>query len=299
MCAKNDQSKFLMYLLLNPENTRHLLTSSFKKLMKSIHGSCKRTMGIQITIVDPDSSGKYDLILYIRPEILSKKCYIKGCIIMNSKNVKYDVTVENLQEFFKTGNAVSSLGYRFNSIVTPDIPKKHFDITQLIPNELCSLGYINISEEGWQERYYSELFGIEINDERRTQICINYLEGLEWNFKYYTQDCPDWKWRYKYKYPPLLEDLIKYVPYFDTEFIEFKKENPVKPLVQLAYVLPRNSLDLLPKNIYESLIINHESWYRLDYEIIWAYCKYFWESHIVLPDINIDTLDRLITSKIS
>ena len=159
--------------------------------------------------------------------------------------------------------------------------------------------YINISEEGWQERYYSELFGIEINDERRTQICINYLEGLEWNFKYYTQDCPDWKWRYKYKYPPLLEDLIKYVPYFDTEFIEFKKENPVKPLVQLAYVLPRNSLDLLPKNIYESLIINHESWYRLDYEIIWAYCKYFWESHIVLPDINIDTLDRLITSKIS
>jgi len=157
--------------------------------------------------------------------------------------------------------------------------------------------YINIGEHGWQERYYSELFGIEINDERRKQICINYLEGLDWNYKYYTKDCPDWKWKYNYKYPPLLEDLIKYVPYFDTEFIELKKECPVKPFVQLAYVLPRNSLDLLPIKIYEELIVNHKEWYRLDYEIIWAYCKYFWESHIVLPDIDIDTLDGLITSK--
>ncbi len=154
--------------------------------------------------------------------------------------------------------------------------------------------YINIGDDGWRERYYKELFGIEITDQRRKQICINYLEGLEWNFKYYTQDCPDWKWKYNYKYPPLLEDLIKYIPYFDTEFIEFKAENPVKPLVQLAYVLPRNSLHLLPPKIYEQLILNHKDWYKLDYEILWAYCKYFWESHIVLPHIDIDVLDKLL-----
>ena len=154
--------------------------------------------------------------------------------------------------------------------------------------------YINIGELGWQERYYKELFDIEINDDRRKQICINYLEGLEWNYKYYTKDCPDWKWKYNYKYPPLLEDLIKYIPYFDTEFIELKPKNPVKPLLQLAYVLPRNSLDLLPHTIYEQLILSHKEWYRLDYEIIWAYCKYFWESHIVLPHIQIEVLEKLI-----
>jgi len=154
--------------------------------------------------------------------------------------------------------------------------------------------YINIGDDSWQERYYKELFGIEINDDRRKQICINYLEGLEWNFKYYTKDCPDWKWKYNYKYPPLLEDLIKYIPYFDTEFVEFKEENPVKPLVQLAYVLPRNSLQLLPHKIYEQLVLNHKDWYKLDYEILWAYCKYFWESHIVMPQIDIDVLDKLI-----
>ena len=154
--------------------------------------------------------------------------------------------------------------------------------------------YINIGDDGWQERYYSELFGVEINDERRKQICINYLEGLEWNFKYYTKDCPDWKWKYNYKYPPLLQDLYKYVPYFDTELVEFKKEDPVKSLVQLAYVLPRNSLHLLPLKLYEYLVVNHSEWYRLDYEIIWAYCKYFWESHIVLPHINIGILNVII-----
>ena len=68
--------------------------------------------------------------------------------------------------------------------------------------------YINIGVDGWQERYYRELFNIEINEERKKQICINYLEGLDWNFKYYTQDCPNWKWKYKYNYPPLLQDQL-------------------------------------------------------------------------------------------
>jgi 5'-3' exonuclease len=156
--------------------------------------------------------------------------------------------------------------------------------------------YINIGEVGWQERYYKELFGIEINDARRKQICINYLEGLEWNLKYYIKDCPDWKWKYNYKYPPLLQDLYKFIPYFDTEFIETKLADPVHPLVQLSYVLPRNSLHLLPPSIYENLILNHSEWYQLDYEIVWAYCKYFWESHIILPHIDINILEKLVTN---
>jgi len=154
--------------------------------------------------------------------------------------------------------------------------------------------YINIGDVGWQQRYYKELFGIEIDERRKKQICINYLEGLDWNFKYYTKDCPDWEWKYNYKYPPLLNDLLNFIPYFDTDFVEFKKANPVLPLVQLSYVLPRNSLDLLPKEVYEKLIVECGHLYRLDYEIQWAYCKYFWESHIVLPELDIKILKNLI-----
>ena len=86
----------------------------------------------------------------------------------------------------------------------------------------------------------------------------------------------------------------KYIPYFETEFIENKPEAPVKALVQLAYVLPRNSLHLLPHNIYEKLIIEHSNWYQLNYDILWTYCKYFWESHIILPRIDINVLNDII-----
>ena len=173
---------------------------------------------------------------------------------------------------------------------------KEEELTMLPMYERKLEKYINIGDDGWQERYYKELFGIDITDERRRQICVNYLEGLEWNLKYYTKDCPDWQWCYKYKYPPLLEDLYKYIPYFDTEFIENKPASPVKSLVQLAYVLPRNSLNLLPHNIYEKLIVNHPEWYRLDYNVLWAYCKYFWEGHIVLPHIDISILNNIINN---
>ena len=98
--------------------------------------------------------------------------------------------------------------------------------------------YIDPYEHGWRERYYKKLFNIDIDDNRCKQICINYLEGLEWTFKYYKDECKDWRWSYKYNYPPLLSDLVKYIPSFDTEFI-VNSNNPVDPFTQLSYVLPK------------------------------------------------------------
>ena len=137
----------------------------------------------------------------------------------------------------------------------------------------------------------------EINDERRKQVCVNFLEALEWNITYYTTGCKNWNWYYKYDYAPLLKDLSKFVPYFDTEFVQFEKSNPVSSYTQLAYVLPRNSLELLPFKIKQSLLLNHNDWYRLDFKFKWSFCKYFWESHIDMPEIDINKL-KLITETV-
>jgi 5'-3' exonuclease len=157
--------------------------------------------------------------------------------------------------------------------------------------------FINPYKDNWQKRYYKSLFDIEINEERCKQICTNYLEALEWTMKYYTTGCPDWRWSYKYSYPPLLQDLIHFIPFFETEFIMPKEVKPVSELVQLCYVMPRQSLQLLPEKLYNSLIREKLHLYDIDCEFSWAYCKYFWECHPNLPYIDINKLEEFVNKR--
>tara|TARA_B100000902_G_scaffold387330_1_gene431259 strand:+ start:4681 stop:6288 length:1608 start_codon:yes stop_codon:yes gene_type:complete len=154
--------------------------------------------------------------------------------------------------------------------------------------------YINPYEKYWQERYYYKLFKIDVNDNSRKQISINYLEGLEWTLKYYTTGCIDWRWNYNYSYPPLLYDLLKYIPYFDTNFINKNNNKAVNPLIQLSYVLPKKNLYLLPNNIKQTLLENYKEIYTDTHKINWAFCKYFWESHIDFPYLSIYELENTI-----
>ena len=165
-----------------------------------------------------------------------------------------------------------------------NIPIKNRNIEKLI----------NPFEAGWRKRYYKYLFGHDVTEKFKKRVCANYLEGLEWTMNYYTSYCKDWRWCYRYNYPPLLKDLISEIPHWETEMIEPYKNKAVTPYVQLSYVLPRQSLHLLPKEIYEKLIKHHEDWYPTDAPIHWSFCKYFWESHVELPTIDLTEVEKLI-----
>jgi len=177
---------------------------------------------------------------------------------------------------------------------TPEQQFKNFESTPLYERDLEH--FINPIKPYWQSRYYRCLFGIksDSNDEKKRDIAINYLQGLEWTMKYYTTGCPDWRWCYKYNYPPLLQDLIRFIPLFDTEFVPEKPANSVSEIVQLCYVLPRSSLNLLPKKLYFELLRRYDHWYKGNCDFIWAYCRYFWESHVDMIDIDIEELERFI-----
>ena len=176
--------------------------------------------------------------------------------------------------------------------ITPEDKFKKFDS---IPQyERALEKYINPFKTNWQYRYYKCLFDVDIDETRRKQICTNYLEGLEWTMKYYTTGCPDWRWCYNYNYPPLFSDLIRFIPVFDATFVSNKTAKPVSELVQLAYVLPKQSLHLLPEKLYENLIKDRNNWYDADCDFVWAYSRYFWESHVQLPHIDIDELEKYV-----
>ena len=154
--------------------------------------------------------------------------------------------------------------------------------------------YINPRKPHWQYRYYDILFH---TNNSKQQISINYLEGLEWTMKYYTTSCPDWRWHYKYNYPPLFNDLLTYIPYFDTTMMEFKEKNPVTPYVQLAYVLPKSLLYLLPEAIKKDLLKQVPYYYDDDYQLEWSFCKYIWECHVDFPPIDIEVLENIVNDR--
>lgn len=157
--------------------------------------------------------------------------------------------------------------------------------------------YICPSENGWESRYYDALFHIpenaDSNDIRITpkfieDVCTNYLEGLEWVFRYYTHECPHWRWKYRYHYPPLLCDLVKYIPTSeDAVFIDSSEKTniPFEASEQLAFVLPAEQHYLLSAKTMEILKRDPVK-YKQKYPCIrelnfqWAFCRYFWECHL-------------------
>ncbi len=216
---------------------------------------------------------------------------------INWKNVRKivqflaDLEEQHIQTEMKSRDRREKIHYPSE---TPEQVHVKFEAIPTYERELEK--YINPFKDDWQNRYYKALFQMDspVDDERKKQVCLNYLAGLEWTMKYYTSGCADWRWSYNYNYPPLLVDLIKHVPYFETEFVKLKPANPVAPLVQLCYVLPKASLELLPRDLHEKLLKKHSDWYESECDFIWAYCKYFWESHVLLPEIDIDELEEFI-----
>lgn len=143
----------------------------------------------------------------------------------------------------------------------------------------------------WENRYYERLFNTKRNEENLKKICLNYIQGLEWNMIYYTSGCKDWKWRYNYHYPPLFKDLLKFIPIWDIEYIK-ENNDSLNPITQLAYVLPKSSLYLLPKK-YQTKLTNYKRKTN-DVELKWAFCRYMWECHIDFQLENIEEIDNIV-----
>ena len=186
---------------------------------------------------------------------------------------------------------LNSLTYETNEEqIKADI--EYFNCTPL--NKRTIENKINPFNRGWQNRYYKYLFTNEnqpVYDKR--SIAVNYLEGLEWTMKYYTTGNIDWKWKYKYNYPPLLEDLYLRIPSKPTNFITNINSCEMPEIAQLCYVLPRYNFHLIPQPLAEALMNEFPDWYA-DQNFVWTYCRYFWESHLEMNDLNIDKFVEIV-----
>lgn len=176
--------------------------------------------------------------------------------------------------------------------------KEREDLIQNVPVILRqSEEYICPKEHGWEMRYYKKLFDIEEGGTMTTSIetiAKNYIQGLAWVYRYYTVDCPDWKWKYNYEYPPLLADLyaelsvMKSTPFFRS----LETMTPFSQQVQLAYVLPKCNHHLLVNKNATVLLDTYSHLYPDEYDFEWAFCRYFWEAHPKLPPISLEIMNQ-------
>ena len=173
--------------------------------------------------------------------------------------------------------------------------------------------YICPTELEWESRYYNVLFRNSNcdNDEESNfakKITINYIEGLDWVFQYYVKGCPNWKWKYNYNYPPLLRDLALYFPNHTSGFSHFCKTESNEDLsfsskVQLAYVIPPSCFNGLIKDCNAHVLLNDKyiKYFQINQDINlfqWAFCRFFWESHMNLPKISLNVLEEWETQLI-
>ena len=171
--------------------------------------------------------------------------------------------------------------------------EKEYKLTSMPIIDRIKETYINPEEHGWEERYYDVCLHMKRDKIRLNQICTNYMEALEWTYKYYRFGCQDWEWKYNYNYPPLLCDLKNYIPYFETLFIKEKPKNPIHHYVQLSYVLPPSSHYLLPTSIVDKLKDIPEC-FPEDINMEYMYCRYLWEAHLNIEDVEISKLKEIM-----
>ena len=148
-----------------------------------------RTSGIQIMIsAYQNTIGRTNQNLTDGKNIYWKNVY---------KLVKYlaDNEWKNLVKEYKIRERWEKRSFPYD---TPENIMNRFLHTPIKNREIERM--IDPHTSCWEDRYYKYLFSIDIDQEHKREICVNYLEGLEWTFKYYIDKCVDWRWSYHYHF---------------------------------------------------------------------------------------------------
>jgi 5'-3' exoribonuclease 2 len=185
---------------------------------------------------------------------------------------------------------------------------------------------------GWRAGEYASRFGNEFDRAKLRRLCLAHVRGLAWCAHYYFYGCPDWRWHFGHHYAPYAADLA----HIAAELAEqeqscasdqthesggvaapaappvpgsvgaaavisaWGEDGPLRPLQQLAAVLPPGSAALLPES-YQQLICSEESalaaYFPSDVPLDARGCKHAWQAVPLLPFVPLDLLlpelDRL------
>lgn len=163
--------------------------------------------------------------------------------------------------------------------------------------ELCLVDKIEQGEgkpqytfkQGWQAIYDKEaLWGA---DPRKAATI--YLEALAWTFAYYTGEQVDTHWFYPWPLPPRAETIVNLLESGHRVEIPATKQSLIKPLEQLAMVLPQSSFNLLPPE-YKELESTHPYAWPTSWPSYSFGRRFLWECEPLIPLIKPSQIKKWI-----
>ena len=162
-------------------------------------------------------------------------------------------------------------------------PLSHIEESILIQNrQLCP---------NWQDKY-SSFFHESIDT-----ICKEYIYGIQWIWAYYTGNDVCFNWYYPYNLPPLWEWISTRI---STKIsLTFPghiniRANDIKPIEQLALVLPLESWSLVPPGIERNLPLLAPQYYPSTFTFDSIGKRYFWECEANIPIPSIIDIKEII-----
>lgn len=168
-------------------------------------------------------------------------------------------------------------------------------------DKLDLLPCFDTEKEEYVRDNMDELKSVLFENHSIKNICCNYLEMIEWTwYYYYNNNVIDNTKYYIHNHAPLLNDLIPYIPIMNSE-VMLSKTNSIEidETALLFYVLPYNEHSkIIPEEIYNKT--SNEVYKKISLiketncEVDYFLCKYFWESHLQLPYIDILKLNDVI-----
>jgi len=142
---------------------------------------------------------------------------------------------------------------------------------------------------GWQELYRTTFFP----GQERSRICSEYLYGIQWNWAYYTgrYDEVCFNWYYPFTLPPLWSWLCEErCPVFPGA-VQVRVTD-IRPVEQLAAVLPLESWGLIPPCAERSLPLLAPYWFPSSFSFHSVGKRFFWECEAMIPIPSIMEIKR-------
>jgi 5'-3' exonuclease len=146
---------------------------------------------------------------------------------------------------------------------------------------------------GWQELYRTTFFP----GQERSRICSEYLYGIQWNWAYYTGRYEEvcFNWYYPFTLPPLWSWCDQACPTFPGT-VQVRVTD-IRPVEQLAAVLPLESWGLIPPCAERSLPLLAPYWFPSSFSFHSVGKRFFWECEAMIPIPSIVEVKRLLAHK--